>query len=446
VKMSISPSDSKIFGPQFNHAAIAGIFSDKQYVREMLSVEAALTRVLGKLDVIPAEAAERIVKASAGLEVDLDQLREGTEQSGFPVIELTHQLRAQVGNDAQRYVHWGATTQDIMDTARVLQIRDALDVVELDLQKVIANLAELVRRYRDLVMPGRTHTQHALPITFGYKVASWLEPLLRHRERLAEMKPRVLVLQFGGASGTLAAYGTAVRDLYPALGEELNLNLPSIPWHTQRDGFAEIAGWLSLVSGSLAKMAQDILLLAQSEIGEIRETQDISRGGSSAMPQKTNPIQSELILAAARGNAALLSAMHGALVQEQERGTHGWQLEWIALPQMFALSASALAKAADLSGGLDVDEDRMRANIQASHGTMMAEAIRMALADVLPPADAEELLKNATQTALAESRPLIEIVRESSDVDLEWESLSDESGYLGAAQWFIDRVLQRVGE
>jgi 3-carboxy-cis,cis-muconate cycloisomerase len=240
--MSISPSDSKIFGPQFNHAAIAGIFSDKQYVREMLSVEAALTRVLGKLDVIPAEAAERIVKASAGLEVDLDQLREGTEQSGFPVIELTHQLRAQVGNDAQRYVHWGATTQDIMDTARVLQIRDALDVVELDLQKVIANLAELVRRYRDLVMPGRTHTQHALPITFGYKVASWLEPLLRHRERLAEMKPRVLVLQFGGASGTLAAYGTAVRDLYPALGEELNLNLPSIPWHTHSMAYA--ARWI----------------------------------------------------------------------------------------------------------------------------------------------------------------------------------------------------------
>jgi 3-carboxy-cis,cis-muconate cycloisomerase len=444
--MTISPSDSKIFGPQFNHAAIAEIFSDRRYVREMLAVEAALTRVLGKLDVIPAEAAERIVKATADLEVDLDQLREGTERSGFPVIALTRQLRAEVGDDAQRYVHWGATTQDIMDTARVIQIRDALDVIEDELQKVITNLAELIRRYRDLVMPGRTHSQHALPITFGYKAAGWLAPLLRHRERLAEMRPRVLVLQFGGASGTLAAYGTAGRELFPALGEELGLNLPSISWHTQRDGFAEIAGWLSLVSGSLGKMAQDILLLAQSEIGEIRETKDVSRGGSSAMPQKTNPIQSELILAAARSNAVLLSAMHNALVQEQERGTHGWQLEWIAFPQMFALTGSAIARAADLSSGLDVDEDRMRENIQASHGTMMAEAIRMALTDELPPDEAEAFLRNATQAALAEGRPLIEIVRESSEVMLEWDSLSAESDYLGAAQWFIDRVLQEVGE
>jgi 3-carboxy-cis,cis-muconate cycloisomerase len=444
--MTISPSDSRIFGQQFNQPDIAKIFSDEQYVHEMLVVEAALARVLGNLNVIPTKAADEIAKASAELEVDYDQLREGVSRSGFPVIDLVRQLRADVEEDVERYVHWGATTQDIMDTARVLQIRAALEVIEIDLNTAIRKLADLARRYQDQVMPGRTHSQHALPITFGYKVATWLAPLLRHRDRLAEIGPRVLVLQFGGATGTLASYGSRGKDISPALGEELGLSLPSLPWHTQRDGFAEMAGWLSLVSGSLAKMAQDILLLSQTEIGEVRETEDASRGGSSTMPQKHNPIQSELIVAAARANTAMLSAMHSALIQEQERATHGWQLEWIALPQMFALTGSALAKAVDISSGLVVDQDRMRENVRASHGTMMAEAIRMALFEKMPPAEAETLLKSAAQTALAENRPLVEVVKENSDTELAWDSLSEESDYLGEAQWFIDRVLQQVEE
>ncbi len=444
--MTISPSDSRIFGQQFNQPDIAKIFSDEQYVHEMLVVEAALARVLGNLNVIPAEAADEIAKTSAELEVNYDQLREGVSRSGFPVVDLVRQLRAEVGEGVEGYVHWGATTQDIMDTARVLQIRVALEDIEVDLNAVISTLAELARRYQDAVMPGRTHSQHALPITFGYKVATWLAPLLRHRERLAEIRPRALVLQFGGAAGTLASYGSRGKEIYAKLGQELALNLPSLPWHTQRDGFAEIAGWLSLVSGSLAKMAQDILLLAQSEIGEVRETEDASRGGSSAMPQKQNPIQSELILAAARANTAMLSAMHSAQIQEHERATHGWQLEWIALPQMFALTGSALAKAVDISRGLVVDQDRMRENVRASHGTMMAEAIRMALSEKMPPNEAETLLKSATRTALAENRPLVDIVKENSDAELAWDSLSEESDYLGEAQWFIDRVLQQVEE
>ena len=442
--MTISPSDSKIFGQQFNHPAMAKIFTDEQYVREMLVVEAALARVLGNLNVIPATAADNIVRASGELEVDFDQIKEGVNKSGFPVINLVQQLGVAAGDDAERYVHFGATTQDIMDTARVLQIKNALIAIEIELNNVIANLSEQVRTYRDQVLPGRTHTQHALPISFGYKVATWLAPLLRHRERLAQMRSRTLVLQFGGAAGTLASYGSRGKDIYSALGEDLALDLPVLPWHTQRDGFAEIAGWLSLVSGSLGKMAQDILLLAQTEIGEVRETEDASRGGSSAMPQKHNPIQSELILAAARANAASLSSMHNALIQEHERATHGWQLEWIALPQMFALTASALANATKISRGLVVDQDRMRENVLASHGTMMAEAIRIALIEKMAPKGAESLLKDATQTALAESRPLVEIVKENSDVELPWDSLSDESDYLGEAQWFIDRVLQEV--
>ena len=198
-------------------------------------------------------------------------------------------------------------------------------------------------------MAGRTHSQQALPITFGFKVAGWLAPLLRHRERLAELRPRVLVVQFGGAVGTLAALGASGPQVQEALASELGLNLPPIPWHTQRDTMAELAGWLSMLNGSLAKMAQDVILLAQSEVSELSESGDSTRGGSSTMPQKNNPITSELIITAARTNASLLASMHQAQVQEHERGTHGWQMEWLVLPQMFTLTAAALNKTLLLS-------------------------------------------------------------------------------------------------
>lgn len=442
----VSPSDSRIFGPQFNHAAIRQIFSDEHYIQAMVSIELALAGVLGKLELIPSTAADHIAEAGGLFEPDYDQLREGSSRAGFPVIELVRQLREQVGDEVGRYVHWGATTQDIMDTARVLQIREALDVLAVDMNQVIDSLAALVRSYRGQIMSGRTHSQHALPISFGFKVATWLAPLIRHRERLAQLRPRAEVLQLGGAAGTLASYGTRGQEVFSALAEELRLSLPALPWHTQRDSFVEVAGWLSMVTGSLAKMAQDILLLAQSETGELRETADPDRGGSSAMPQKQNPILSELILAAARANAALLSAMHNALIQEHERGTHGWQLEWIALPQMFALAGSALVKAREISSELTVDSNRMLENVRSSHGTMMAEAVRLALLEHMTPDRADALLKEATRSALEEGRPLREVVGQLTELELDWDSLSDESAYLGAANWFIDRVLEEAGD
>ena len=441
--MAGSPTDSSLFSPLFSDNEVAEQFSDTEFVRAMLEVESALAAAQGRLGVIPAEAATKIVAAAARVEVDFERLRTGVEKSGVPVIELVRQLHVQVSEEAADYVHWGATSQDIVDTARVLQIRDALTILESRLGNIIQNLARLANQHRHTLMAGRTHSQQALPITFGFKVAGWLAPLLRHRERLAEMKPRVLVVQFGGAVGTLAALGGSGVQVQETLAAEFQLNLPPIPWHTQRDNVAELAGWLSMLSGSLAKIAQDVILLAQSEVGELRESGDASRGGSSTMPQKHNPILSELIISAARTNASLLASMHQAQIQEHERGTHGWQMEWLALPQMFTLTAAALNKALFLSQNLVVDETRMRANVAASNGLMLAEAVGYALAPFMGRTRANQLVKEACQVVSQENRHLIDVIQEKTDVSVDWEALRGEAAYLGSTDMFIDRVLKR---
>jgi 3-carboxy-cis,cis-muconate cycloisomerase len=328
-----------------------------------------------------------------------------------------------------------------MDTALVLQMRAALAAVERTLGRVIDNLGGMAHRHRHSVMPGRTHSQQAVPIPFGLKAAGWLAPLLRHRTRLGEIRPRALVVQLGGAAGTLAPLGARGVDVAEALAAELDLSPALLPWHTQRDVLAEVAGWLSLVSGSLGKMAQDVLLLAQTEIGEVRETAAEGRGGSSTMPQKANPVVSEQIVAAARTNAALLGAMHQALIQEHERATSGWQMEWWTLPQMFELTASALRKAEFLSAHLDVDAARMRQNVSASNGLMLAEAVTFALSTTMGRPAARALVTSACRTARAENRHLVDVVRAQTDAPLDWEALKDEATHFGSAQAFIDRVL-----
>jgi 3-carboxy-cis,cis-muconate cycloisomerase len=442
--MTFSPTDSKIYAPLFSDPNIAPIFSDDQFVRYLLEVEAALTTAQGKLGVIPADVAEQIVLKAATIHVNFEQLQTGMEQAGLPIIDLVRQLREQVGGEAASYVHWGATTQDIMDTALVLQIRAALDILEKSLLSVIKNLVRLAGQHRATLMAGRTHSQQALPIPFGLKVAGWLAPLLRHRQRLIELKPRLLVVQFGGAAGTLASLGEGGIAVQEALAAELKLNTPALPWHTQRDALAELAGWLSLVSGSLAKMAQDIILLAQTEVNEVRESADLARGGSSTMPQKSNPIISEFIIAAARANASLLASMHQALVQEHERATHGWQLEWLALPQMFALTSTALNKALFLSENLVVNEARMRENVAASHGLMLAEAISFALAGYMGRVEAKKVVQEAVQVVIEDGRHLIDVVREKTNAPLNWQALKDETAYFGASDAFINRVLREA--
>ncbi len=433
--------NAAMLNPLFTHSSTSTILSDAQFVANMLHVEAALARVQAKLGIIPADYGELIAAAAESLNVDWERLAVETERAGVPVIELVRQLREHVGGDAASYVHWGATSQDIMDTALVLQIRAVLENIDASLHRLISGLIRLAREHRHTLMVGRTHAQPAVPITFGLKVAGWIAPNLRHQERLQELKPRLLIVQFGGAAGTLASLdkrGVEVRD---ALANELGLAAPLLAWHTQRDTLVEFANWLSLVTGTLAKMAQDVILMAQSEVGELRETSDLERGGSSTMPQKQNPVISEIIIAAARTNASLLSAMHNALIQEHERGTHGWQVEWIVLPQMMSLMAAALDKAVFLSENLVVDSGHMRRNIDATQGLMLSEAISLALTPHLGRAEAKRLVKLAGMHAVQEERHLVDVVRELTDTPLDWTGLKDESDYLGVSDLLIDQLL-----
>jgi 3-carboxy-cis,cis-muconate cycloisomerase len=437
---SFSPLDSQLYGASFSNARVAALFSDEHHVKTMLEVETALARVQAGLGMIPKDAALEIEHAAQSLEVDFAQLRAGISNDGFPVIELVWQLQAKVSSGASDFVHFGATTQDILDTANAIRIRDTLKIIRELLETVIAQLAQLARAHRSTIMAGRTHTQQALPITFGFKVVSWLAPLLRHHERLQELEPRINVVQFGGAVGTLAALGNRGLEMQSALANELDLNVPLMPWHTQRDNIAELAGWLALVTSSLGKIAQDVLLLAQSEIAEVRESRDANRGGSSTMPQKSNPITSELILTIARMNATLLPALHHANLHEHERGTHGMQLEWLSLAQMIGLTSGALEQAVNLSQNMVVNESRMLENVQASHGLMLAEALSFALAQHMSKSEAKKLSADLAREALETKRNLIEIARAKITVPIDWDSLQ-ESNYLGSSNAMIDRVL-----
>jgi 3-carboxy-cis,cis-muconate cycloisomerase len=440
--------DSAIFSPLFSDAEISALLTDEAFVGALVEVEAALARAQAKIGVIPATAAEQISRVKAA-DIDITALTKGTIRSGFPIIALVQQIRRQAGEEAEPYVHWGATTQDIMDIASVLQMRAASELFKPAILNIIRRLSELAQRHRTTVMAGRTHGQQALPITFGLKVASWIAPMLRHVERLDEILPRLLVIQFGGAAGTLAALGDKGLAVTEALADELKLAVPVMSWHAQRDSLVEFGGWLSLVTGCLGKMAQDVILLAQTEVGEAAESGEQGRGGSSTMPQKNNPITSELMLAAARTNASLLSALHHAQIQEHERATHGWQVEWLTLPQMMILTGGALKHALDLAQNLQVDETAMRANMARAHDVLLAEAVVFALAKAMPRAKAEELLKRACGIAVSEERHLINVIKEMvavPDGTVDWQALANPANYLGETNKIIDGVLQRANQ
>jgi 3-carboxy-cis,cis-muconate cycloisomerase len=440
--------DSAIFSPLFSDAEISALLTDEAFVGALVEVEAALARAQARVGVIPAATAEQISRVKAA-DIDIAVLTKETIRSGFPIIALVQQIRRQAGEEAGSYVHWGATTQDIMDSAAVLQMRAASEIFQHDIREIIRRLSEVAQRHRTTVMAGRTHGQQALPITFGLKVASWMAPMLRHVERLDEILPRLLVVQFGGAAGTLAALGNKGLAVSEALADELKLAVPVMSWHAQRDSLVEFAGWLSLVTGSLGKMAQDVILLAQTEVGEAAESGEQGRGGSSTMPQKSNPITSELMLAAARTNASLLSALHHAQIQEHERATHGWQVEWLTLPQMMIITGGALKHALDLAQNLQVDEAVMRVNMVRANDIVLAEAAVFALANWMPRLKAEEMVKKACGIAISEARPLIDVVKETvavPDGTVDWRALADPANYLGEAEKIIDRVLERANE
>lgn len=444
--MPASVVDSALFRDMFGTPAMRSVFEERATLQRYLDVEAALARVQARLGIVPdAAAAEITAKARADL-LDLSRMAAETEVVGYPILPLVHEIARICEGGAGQYAHWGATTQDIMDTGAVLQIRDALDLIEADLGTLSGILADLARRYRDTPMAGRTHLQHALPVTFGYKAAVWLSSVERHRERLVQLRPRVLVGQFAGAAGTLASLGDQGLAVSDALMDELGLGRPSMPWHVARDGIAETVGLLGLVSATLAKIATDIMLMMATETGEAFEPFVKGRGGSSTMPQKRNPISCELIHAQAklvRQHAALgLDAM----VTDFERATGPWHVEWAIVPEAFVLTGGALHQANFMLGGLEVDAGRMRRNLDLTAGLIVSEAVMMGLAPALGRQVAHDVVYDACRQALAEGSTLLDLLKRHPEVSAkldaaELERLCDPESYLGAAPAMVDRML-----
>ncbi len=429
--------------------AMQSIFSARATVQRMLDVEAALARSLATAGVIPASAATSWIRCCHAEQIDLVALTAEAGAAGNLAIPLVRQLTAAVAMldpEAARYVHWGATSQDVIDTGRVLQLRAATELIQDDLAALANSLAGLAQRYRDTPMIGRTWLQHALPITFGLKAAGWLDAVMRHQQRLLEYRARSCVLQFGGAAGTLASLGDRADSVAQAMASDLGLALPNMPWHAHRDRLVECATQLAGLTGTLGKIARDIALMSQTEVAEVSEPNGPGRGGSSSMPHKRNPVGCAGVLAAATRMPALAATMLSALPNEHERALGGWQSEWETLPEMVALCAAALAQLRTVIEGLQVDPQRMRRNIDATGGMIMAEAVVLELAPHLGRAQAHQLVEAACHKAYAEQRDLLSVLQTEPQVaeilsKQRLAQLFDPLSYLGQAGAYVDRVL-----
>jgi 3-carboxy-cis,cis-muconate cycloisomerase len=446
IPMASTVVDSILFRDAFGTAKMRALFSDYALVQRYIDVEVALAKAEARVGVIPADAAEVIARESTIDRIDFDHMREETDIVGYPILPLVHQLVGMCG-EAGRYVHWGATTQDIMDTAVSLQVRDALDVIESDIRELRTILADLAKKHRDTPMAGRTHLQQALPVTFGYKVAIWLGMLDRHQQRLAELRPRVAVVEFAGAAGTLASLGDKGFEVQKALADELKLGVPATTWHVARDGFAEAVNLLALVTGSLGKIALDIMIMASTEFAEVYEPFVKGRGASSTMPQKRNPISSELMLAAAKAVRQHAGLMVDAMIHDFERATGPWHAEWIAIPESFILSAGALHQAKFALGGLIVDTERMKHNLGITRGLIVAEAVMMGMAPFTGRQQAHDIVYGACRTVNEKGGTLAEALAALPEVIRHFERaaidrMTDPANYLGLAPQMVDRAIE----
>jgi 3-carboxy-cis,cis-muconate cycloisomerase len=448
--MPVNPADSPILGTLYGSDAMRAVFDERTYFQRMLDVEAALARVQARLGIIPPDAADAIGRAARVENLRTEELATSARNVGYPVVGLVAGLSRAAG-EAGGWTHWGATTQDIMDTATVLQIRDGLALIRTALRRMVAALAAQAELHRHTVMAGRTHLQQALPTTLGLKCAVWAQPLIAHVQRLDALRPRVEMVSFAGAAGTLASLGDQGIAVMEGLGAELGLAAPAAPWHVSHDGFTETVGFLGLICGSLAKFATDVTLLAQTEVGEVAEPYVAGRGSSSTMPQKRNPIASEYILAAARTVHALVPVMLGAMAADHERATGPWQAELLVLPQAFVLTHGALEHAATIAEGMAVDAERMRQNLDVTHGLIVSEAVMMGLAPHLGRGEAHHVVKHACDVALAEGIPLADALGREPTVTAKLgraavTRLTDPAHYLGSTDAFISRVLSAAAE
>ena len=448
--MAASLIDSAIFQGIFSSDAMRQVWSDENRTQKYLDIERALAVVQGRLGLIPQEAADEIVSHCRLDQIDMVKLRAQTERIGYPILGVVSQLNALCRDKLGEYCHWGATTQDITDTATVMQIREGLELVDNDLAAIATAMAKLAREHRDTPMIGRSNLQQAIPVTFGYKMAGLLSAILRHRERIAQLRERVLVGEFAGAAGTLASLQAGAMETQAGLCAELGLKQPVIAWHTIRDNIAEVGTVLGLIGGTLGKLSMDVKLMMQTEVGEVFEPYHHGRGSSSTMPQKRNPISSAYIHGAISVLRQHAAALMDAMVADHERSTGPWQIEWIVLPEAFCLLAGALKHSRLIVEGLEVDPAAMRRNIDMTHGLVMSEAVMMGLGRHIGREYAHDLVYDICREALQQQRPLLDLLCENAQImehvtREQLAAMCDPAHYLGQSGVMVDRVLATMG-
>ena len=447
--MTSSIVDSAYFGSTFRDSAVHGIFSDQSRFAAWLDVESGLARAQARLGLIPEEAAKAITLAAKVENLDILAMTEEYQKVGFPILPLVHQLTNACDKESARWVHWGATTQDIVDTGMVLQMKEAFGILAGQLDEVIAAVAKLAEDHRSTVMAGRTFQQQAAPVTFGFKAAVWLDELLRHRERLPGVKRRALVCQFGGAVGTLATLGGRGMDVLEELAGELELEEPPISWHTARDGWAEAVFWLAMVGGTLAKIATEVATLMRSEVDEVREPFTPGKGGSSTMPQKRNPVACPIIMAIGNRLREHVGSQLTAMIQEHERGVAAMPLEWMVIPEAFVLLSGSLQHSIPMLSELTIDQEKMLENLQMGGGLLMAEAVMMGLAPIIGRNQAHDLVYSAAGKAwdhritLREALLSDDSIRRHLSVE-DVDRLINPANYTGSTDKMITKVLGRV--
>jgi 3-carboxy-cis,cis-muconate cycloisomerase len=440
---------NQLFDAYFTARDMREVFCDQGRVQAMLDFEAALARAEARVGLIPHTAVAPIEAACQAGHYDFAALGEAIASAGNSAIPLVKALGKQIAaNDAEaeRYVHLGATSQDVMDSGLVLQLRRALQLIDSDLAQLAETLATQAQRYVATPLAGRTWLQHATPVTLGMKIAGWLGAVTRSRQRLLELKPRLLVLQFGGASGTLAALGEQAMPIAHALAEELQLSLPDQPWHTQRDRLVEFGAVLGLIAGSLGKLGRDISLLMQTEAAEVFEPSAPGKGGSSTMPHKRNPVGAAVLIGAATRVPGLLSTLFSAMPQEHERSLGLWHAEWETLPEICCLVSGSLKQALLVTQGLEVDAQRMARNLDLTQGLVLAEAVSIVLAQRVGRDTAHHLLEQCCKRAVAEQRHLRAVLGDEPQVTAELSAaeldhLLDPAHYLGQARTWVERAV-----
>ena len=450
----MSTSLSPLLAPMLSSGPMRAACDDAATLQHMLDFEAALARAEAGAGVIPKPVAGPIAAACKVTSFDFAALAEAATFSGNLAIPLVKALTAHVAKsdaEAARYVHWGATSQDVIDTALMLTLREAIDVLLVDLDRAIGGFAELTQKHRDTPVVARTWLQHALPMPFGLKLAQYAAALHRSRQRLARLRADTLALQFGGAAGTLAALGDKGLEVAEKLAAELQLPLPDAPWHTHRDRIAEAASVLAIIAGSCGKIARDISLMMQTDVGEAFEPSLEGRGGSSTMPHKRNPVAAASALAAAIMAPNLAATIFAAQVQEHERSAGSWHAEWPTLPTLLLVTSGALTAIVDLAEGLEVDVARMRANLDTTGGLIMAEAVAFALAEKIGKSEAHHLVEALSRKAVAEKKHLHDVLAEDPKVKAQLSAdkiakLLEPMTYQGTSQALIDRLLASLGE